>query len=53
MLEKIMAYDWETMIARIIDGLKNFVAKFEAYMPVSKYGFEDQEAAWAGWSDAE
>ena len=27
MLEKIMAYDWEDMIKRIIEGLQNFVKK--------------------------
>ncbi len=46
MLEKIMAYDWEKMIARIIEGLQNFVKKFQAYMPKSAYNFEDADAAW-------
>lgn len=43
MLEKIMAYDWEDMIARIIEGLKNFVEKFNALMPKAYYNFEKPE----------
>ena len=40
MLEKIMAYDWEDMIKRIIEGLQNFVAKFDELFPKSYYNFE-------------
>ena len=43
MLEKIMAYDWEDMIARIIDGLKNFVEKFNTLFPKAYYNFEKPE----------
>ena len=43
MLDKIMAYPWEYMIARIIEGLQNFVKKFQAYMPKSYYNFEKPE----------
>ena len=50
MLEKIMAYDWEDIIVRVIDGLKNFIQKFQDYMPVSKYGFEE-DGAWTNWSE--
>ena len=51
MLEKIMAYDWEDIITRVIAGLKNFIAKLNAYTPVSKYGFEDADSPWAGYSE--
>lgn len=44
MLDKIMAYNWEEMIKRIIAGLKNFIEKFQAYMPKQKYGFEDADS---------
>jgi hypothetical protein len=43
MLEKIMAYDWEDMIARIIEGLQNFVKKFNELFPKAYYNFEDPE----------
>ncbi len=43
MLDKIMSYNWEEMIARIIAGLQNFVKKFQAYMPKSYYAFEKPE----------
>ena len=43
MLEKIMAYDWEEMIKRIIEGLKNFIDKFNYYMPKTYYNFEKPE----------
>ena len=46
MLDKIMAYDWEEMIKRIIEGLQNFVKKFQAYMPKSAYNFEDESKPW-------
>ncbi len=43
MLEKIMAYDWEDMIARIIEGLQNFVEKFNALFPKAYHNFEDPD----------
>ncbi len=42
-MEKIMAYDWEDMIARILEGIKNFFDKVKAYMPKSYYNFEKPE----------
>ena len=41
MLDKIMAYDWEDMIARIVKGIQNFIAKVEYYFPKTSYNFED------------
>ena len=46
MLEKIMAYDWEDMIKRIIEGIQNFMNKFAEFFPRSAYNFEDESAAW-------
>lgn len=46
MLDKLMAYDWEEMIKRIIEGLQNFVKKFQAYMPKRAYNFEADDAEW-------
>ncbi len=43
MLEKIMKYDWEDIITRVIEGLKNFIEKFETYFPKSYYNFEKPE----------
>ena len=45
-MEKIINYDWQTMIVRIVEGLKNFIAKVEHYFPKSSYGFEDPSAEW-------
>ncbi len=44
MLEKVMAYNWEDMIARIIKGIQNFIAKVEWYFPTKKYGFEEPDS---------
>ena len=44
MLEKVMAYNWEDMIARIIKGIQNFIAKVELYFPTTKYGFEETDS---------
>ena len=40
-MEKIINYDWEDIIKRVIEGLKNFVAMINKYMPKSMYNFED------------
>ena len=40
-MEKIINYDWEDIITRVIEGLKNFVALFNKYMPKTVYNFED------------
>ncbi len=43
-MKDIINYDWQTMIERIIKGLKNFIAKLEYYWPKSSYGFEDKDS---------
>lgn len=40
-IDKIMAYDWSEMIARILKGLKNFIDMVEWYFPTTTYKFED------------
>ena len=40
-LEKIMNFEWDKYIVAIIEGLKNFVAMINKYMPKSMYNFED------------
>jgi hypothetical protein len=46
MLEKVMAYDWEDMIKRIIEGIQNFIAQVEYYFPKTSYNFENPDAEW-------
>ena len=40
-MDKIIAYDWEEMIRRIIEGIQNFIAKVKQYMPKSAANYED------------
>ena len=40
-LEKYINYDWEDIITRVIEGLKEFIKKFQAYMPKAKPNYED------------
>ncbi len=39
-IAKVINFDWETLIADIIDGLKNFVEMFNKFFPKQYYNFE-------------
>ena len=41
-MDKIIAYDWEDMIARIVEGIQNFIAMVKKYMPTSETNYEKE-----------
>ncbi len=42
-MEKIINYDWEDIITRVLEGIRNFVEKFQKFFPKSYYNFEKPE----------
>ena len=40
-MEKIINYDWEDIIKRVLEGIKNFVEKIQYYFPKAVPNYVD------------
>ena len=40
-MEKIINYNWEDIIVRVLKGIQNFVEKIQYYFPKAKPNYED------------